>query len=105
VPDPDTPAPSASESSPLVFELYQDAADEWRWRATNRLSDSDHIIADSGEGYARYTDAVRGIMQLKSVTDSAAVRTVNGTSPPGDLQFRHETSVEMDPATDRERDG
>ena len=45
-----TPPPATeSESS---FDVYQDAADEWRWRLRNR---NGNVVADSGEGYSSRT--------------------------------------------------
>lgn len=40
------------------FELYQDNADEWRWRLRHSNT---NIIADSGEGYASKQKAQQGI--------------------------------------------
>jgi uncharacterized protein YegP (UPF0339 family) len=37
------------------LELYQDKAGEWRWR---RVAKNGEVVADSGEGYTRKSDAV-----------------------------------------------
>ncbi len=51
---------------PATFELYQDSADDWRWRLRHA---NGNIIADSGEGYASKQKAKQGI---ESVKDNAA---------------------------------
>ena len=42
-------------------ELYQDEANEWRWRA---VSNNGNVVADSGEGYKRYSDAENAAQEL-----------------------------------------
>lgn len=37
----------------MKFQIYQDAAGEWRWRAKARNGE---IMADSAEGYTRKAD-------------------------------------------------
>jgi len=46
---------------PAGFEVYRDAADEWRWRLLHR---NGNILADSGEGYTRRHDASRAAKRL-----------------------------------------
>jgi uncharacterized protein YegP (UPF0339 family) len=57
----------------MRFELYRDAAGEWRWRlrATNG-----NVVADSAEGYGRREDCEHGIALVKG---SAAAPTVDMT--------------------------
>jgi uncharacterized protein YegP (UPF0339 family) len=55
------------------FELYQDRADEWRWRL---VVANGNIIADSGEGYASKQGAKRGIESVKTGAPEATVVTV-----------------------------
>lgn len=45
-----------------MFEVYEDAAGEWRWRL---VVSNNNIIADSGEGYASKQGAKRGIESVK----------------------------------------
>ena len=40
------------------FELYEDAAGEFRWRLQ---AENNEIIADSAEGYVRKSDCEHGI--------------------------------------------
>jgi uncharacterized protein YegP (UPF0339 family) len=54
------------------FELYQDRADEWRWRL---VVANGNIIADSGEGYTSKQGAKRGIESVKASAPDAAVVT------------------------------
>ena len=53
-----------------TFELYQDAADEWRWRLRHQ---NGNIIADSGEGYASAEKAKQGIDSVKQNAPDADV--------------------------------
>ena len=46
-----------------AFEIYEDAADEWRWRLRHR---NGNIIADSGEGYASRSNAVEAVTSVKA---------------------------------------
>ena len=43
-------------SRPDKTIIYQDKAGEWRWK---RVAPNGDIIADSGEGYSRLSDAER----------------------------------------------
>jgi len=47
---------------PTAFEVYRDAADEWRWRLIHRNGE---ILADGGEGYASRTNAQDGIERVR----------------------------------------
>ncbi|WP_235853637.1 HVO_2922 family protein [Halosimplex salinum] len=47
---------------PAAFEVYRDAADEWRWRLIHRNGE---ILADGGEGYAERTNAQDGIESVR----------------------------------------
>lgn len=54
-----------------TFELYQDRADEWRWRL---VASNGNIVADSAEGYASKQGAERGIRSVKRIAPGADVR-------------------------------
>jgi len=56
------------------FELYEDSAEEWRWRLVHR---NGNIIADSGQGYASAQKANQG---LDSVVQNAPGGYVVDTS-------------------------
>ena len=53
-----------------TFELYEDSADQWRWRLRH---DNGNIIADSGEGYASAQKAKQGIGSVKKNAPDASV--------------------------------
>ncbi|GGL44623.1 hypothetical protein GCM10009037_30040 [Halarchaeum grantii] len=56
-----------------TFELYRDAADEWRWRL---VATNGNIIADSGEGYRSKQGAERGIASVKRTAPDADIEEV-----------------------------
>ncbi|MDC8011691.1 YegP family protein [Tahibacter soli] len=60
---------AASKKPNPRFEVYQDAANEWRWR----LISSSDIIANSGEGYASKGNAQRAIDSVKRVVPGAPI--------------------------------
>lgn len=55
-----------AQASKATFVLYEDNAEEWRWRLRHV---NGNIIADSGEGYASKQKAKQG---LESVKNNAA---------------------------------
>ncbi len=57
-------------SSQATFELFRDAADEWRWRLRHR---NGNVVADSGEGYDRKAGALNGLESVKSSAPGAVV--------------------------------
>ena len=54
-------------------QVYRDAADEWRWRLVAR---NGRVIADSGEGYTRETDAVRAAQHVMKIAGHASLVVV-----------------------------
>ena len=54
----------------MRFELYRDAAGEWRWRLRVR---NGAVIADSGEGYVRREDCEHAIGLVRRSTDAELV--------------------------------
>ena len=54
---------------PTGFEVYQDGAGEWRWRLVHR---NGNILADSGEGYTRRTDANKAVDRIRTGIDDFA---------------------------------
>ncbi len=51
---------------PTGFEVYLDAAGEWRWRLVHR---NGNILADSGQGYSRRHDANRAVARIRDGID------------------------------------
>lgn len=54
----------------MRFELYKDAAGQWRWRLK---SANGNIIATSSEGYVGKADAKRGIEIVQSSAEAPVV--------------------------------
>jgi hypothetical protein len=59
--------------SDATFELFEDAAGEWRWRLVH---DNGNIIADSGQGYASKQKAKQGLRSVQSNVRGAGVERV-----------------------------
>jgi uncharacterized protein YegP (UPF0339 family) len=59
-----------------TFEIFQDNADEWRWRL---VASNGNIIADSGEGYQSKQGVKRGIESVKKNARRAQVQIVEDT--------------------------
>ncbi|WP_096592620.1 HVO_2922 family protein [Halorubrum ezzemoulense] len=57
------PDASALAAGGAAFEIYEDAADEWRWRLRHR---NGNVLADSGEGYASRSSAVEAVTGVKA---------------------------------------
>lgn len=53
-----------------VYRIYQDAAGEWRWRL---VAVNGKIVADSGEGYTRASDAERAAQTASYLAATATV--------------------------------
>jgi len=56
--------------SQATFEIFQDAADKWRWRLRH---DNGNIIADGGHGYSSKQKAKQGLQSVKTNAPAAAV--------------------------------
>ncbi|WP_323171006.1 DUF1508 domain-containing protein [Natrialba sp. PRR66] len=52
------------------FEVYQDRADEWRWRLVHW---NGNILADSGEGYTSRANAERAVRSVRRAVPAATV--------------------------------
>ncbi len=57
-----------------VFEVYEDQADEWRWRLRHR---NGRILADSGQGYADRSGAWDGIEGVKRNAPNAETEALD----------------------------
>jgi amphi-Trp domain-containing protein len=68
--DPTNASADATPASQATFEVFQDRADEWRWRLRHR---NGNIVADSGEGYARRKDAMNGLESVQRNAPGAEV--------------------------------
>lgn len=54
----------------MRFEIFQDAAGEYRWRL---LAANNQTLADSGEGYASLRDCRGGITKVKRTNSGTPV--------------------------------
>ncbi|AHF99644.1 hypothetical protein HALLA_13490 [Halostagnicola larsenii XH-48] len=61
-----------------TFQLFEDRANEWRWRLVHR---NGNIIATSGEGYTTKQNARKGIRSVRRNAPEAAV-VDRSDSPP-----------------------
>jgi uncharacterized protein len=68
----------------MRFELYRDAAGEYRWRLRH---ENGNVIADSGEGYKRVEDCRHGITIITSLPALTPVvdmtKRIADEAPPG----------------------
>ncbi len=62
------------EVGDAAFEVYEDAAEEWRWRLRHR---NGNVLADSGEGYASRSNAVEAVTKVKANAPGAETETVD----------------------------
>jgi uncharacterized protein YegP (UPF0339 family) len=62
--DPEVAIPVVDDevASDATFELFEDAAEEWRWRLRH---DNGNVIGDSGEGYASKSNAKRALSRVR----------------------------------------
>lgn len=74
--DGDDRAKSIVGSDGAAFELYRDAADEWRWRLIHH---NGNITADSRNGYERRADAENSIESIKANAPDAVIVGFPGT--------------------------
>jgi uncharacterized protein YegP (UPF0339 family) len=58
------------------FEVYEDAAEEWRWR----LRDGEEIIADSGEGYTERREAVTAVERVSNYAGEADLLAIGSAA-------------------------
>ena len=61
---------ASQQESKAAFEMYEDNAEEWRWRLRHR---NGNVIADGGEGYSSRQKAMQGLQSVKRNSLGAAV--------------------------------
>jgi len=59
---------------PTTFQVYEDAADEWRWRL---VAANGEIVADSGEGYVSRRNAREAAERVQAYAPDADVLDVD----------------------------
>ena len=57
-------------ASSATFEVYQDAAEQWRWRLVH---DNGNVIAEGGQGYTTKRRALDGIESVKGNAPAASI--------------------------------
>ena len=60
------PAALQAQDTRLKFEIYQDAAKEFRWRLK---AGNGETLATSGQGYKAKADCTKGVERIKSEAD------------------------------------
>jgi len=63
------PAVLLAQESHLKFEVYQDAAKEFRWRLK---AGNGEILATAGQGYKAKADCVKGVERIKTEASKLA---------------------------------
>lgn len=58
-----------------TFEVYEDAASEWRWRL---VAQNGNIVADSGEGYGSRSAAREAAERVRGGAPEADVLDIDG---------------------------
>lgn len=60
----------------MRFEIYKDAAGEYRWRL---VAANGRKVADSGEGYHNLADCRAGVTRVKRTNAATPVELETGT--------------------------
>lgn len=81
-----TPTTTRKGSTDLRVDLYRDAERRWRWRARA----NGHVLADSGEGYSRRIDCLRGAMRVVGASEIVWANHAIGRACGGRVEFRIE---------------
>jgi len=59
----------AGAKAPLKFEVYQDAAQEYRWRLVSGEGQDRQILATGGQGYKAKADCMHGVKSIQDGID------------------------------------
>ena len=81
------------ERDPLTFVLYHDKAGEWRWRLK---AANNKTIANSGEGYKNYGDALHALELIQDESGNALITYDPPESDPTEYPPRDPPYPEMD---------
>ena len=73
------PSAGPDQPSSATFELYEDTAEEFRWRLRH---DNGQLIAEPGQGYTTKENAVNGIESVKRNAARAPVEDQTALRPP-----------------------
>ena len=59
----------------LKFEVYQDAAQEYRWRLVSGEDKDRHVLATGGQGYKAKADCLHGVKVFQDGSDKLKFET------------------------------
>jgi uncharacterized protein YegP (UPF0339 family) len=62
----------------MVFALYKDTRQEWRWTLA---ADNSEVLAVSSEGYKNRTDCVHAINLIKKGASTTSIYDTSKTPP------------------------
>lgn len=70
-----TKADAAKAKDQLKFEVYQDAAKDYRWRLVSGEDKDRHVLATGGQGYKAKADCMHGVTVFKEGSDKLTFET------------------------------
>ncbi len=91
-PEEDGEIDTAAAESKATFELYEDRAEQYRWRLRH---DNGNIIADSGEGYASKQKAEQGLQSVKTNVADADIVDQTKDEPSAGEQRTSKATFEL----------
>ncbi|WP_144926083.1 HVO_2922 family protein [Halorubrum salsamenti] len=77
---------------PTAFEMFRDAAGEWRWRL---IHENGNVLADSGEGYSSRSKARQGLDSVRSNAAEAGLEAVGDDGVSGDADGSPNATFEL----------
>ena len=80
------------EASKATFEVYEDNAEQWRWRLVHR---NGNIIADGSEGYASKQKAMQGLESVKGNVAGAHLVDLSKDEDAEDLDGGSDATAEL----------
>jgi len=66
---------AAKAKDQLKFEVYQDAAKEYRWRLVSGEDKDRHVLATGGQGYKAKADCLHGVKVFQDGSDKLNFET------------------------------
>jgi len=79
-------------ASKATFDLYEDNAEEWRWRLVH---DNGNIIADSSQGYASKQKAKQGLESVRKNAPGAHVVDTSKDDEPAEDEGASKATFEL----------
>jgi amphi-Trp domain-containing protein len=81
-----------AHASKATFDLYEDNAEEWRWRLVH---DNGNIIADSSQGYASKQKAKQGLESVRKNAPGAHVLDTSKDDEPEEDEGASKATFEL----------